>query len=131
MAEKPPSNAKSKARRPRERRQTGTAGHTGPIPETRTLPPDPQELGRRMTADERVDEASLESMDASDPPAYSATLSGAAQAAERDRNGESREQKIRQRAYELWEEDGRPSGRADEYWHRAEREIAAESAGKS
>jgi len=131
MAEKPPSSDKPKARRRPERRQTGTAGHAGPIPETTTLPPDPQELGRRMTADERVDEASLESMDASDPPAHSATPSGAPQRSKRERSADLREQKIRRRAYELWEQDGRPAGRADDYWHRAEREIATESAERS
>lgn len=26
---------------------------------------------------------------------------------------------IRARAYALWEQDGRPEARADEYWHRA------------
>jgi len=95
------------------------------------LPPDPQELGRRMTADERVDEASLESMDASDPPAHSATPSGAPRRSKRERSADLREQKIRRRAYELWEQDGRPAGRADDYWHRAEREIATESAERS
>jgi hypothetical protein len=29
------------------------------------------------------------------------------------------EQEIRERAYLLWEKDGRPAGYADEYWHRA------------
>lgn len=29
------------------------------------------------------------------------------------------EQSVRERAYLLWEQDGRPEGRADEYWHRA------------
>jgi Protein of unknown function (DUF2934) len=28
-------------------------------------------------------------------------------------------EKIRDTAYRLWEEDGRPDGRSDEYWHRA------------
>jgi Protein of unknown function (DUF2934) len=31
----------------------------------------------------------------------------------------SLEQTVRERAYLLWEEDGMPEGRADEYWHRA------------
>jgi hypothetical protein len=31
----------------------------------------------------------------------------------------SLEQSIRERAYLLWEREGRPEGRADEYWHRA------------
>ena len=29
------------------------------------------------------------------------------------------DQHIRERAYKLWEEDGSPEGRADEYWERA------------
>jgi Protein of unknown function (DUF2934) len=33
-----------------------------------------------------------------------------------------KELRIREKAYELWEADGSPQGRSDEYWHRA-REI--------
>jgi hypothetical protein len=29
------------------------------------------------------------------------------------------EQPIRERAYQLWQADGAPEGKADEYWHRA------------
>jgi hypothetical protein len=29
------------------------------------------------------------------------------------------EQSVRERAYFLWEQDGRPAGRAEKYWHRA------------
>jgi len=29
------------------------------------------------------------------------------------------EQVVRERAYLLWEQDGRPAGRSEEYWHRA------------
>jgi hypothetical protein len=29
------------------------------------------------------------------------------------------EQAVRERAYFLWEQEGRSEGRADEYWHRA------------
>lgn len=32
---------------------------------------------------------------------------------------ERAEQRIRERAYFLWREDGCPEGRADEHWHRA------------
>src|ERR1700710_1634071 len=41
-----------------------------------------------------------------------------------------REQKVRERAYHLWETDGRPHGRDVEYWERA-RELVGmeESAG--
>ncbi|MDH6149513.1 MULTISPECIES: DUF2934 domain-containing protein [Paraburkholderia] len=33
-------------------------------------------------------------------------------------DNDSREEKIRARAYELWEKDGSPEGRADEYWEK-------------
>ena len=32
---------------------------------------------------------------------------------------EEREQRIRERAYSLWEGAGSPDGQADEHWHRA------------
>jgi hypothetical protein len=38
----------------------------------------------------------------------------------------SREEKIRVRAYELWEKDGSPEGRADEYWEQARVQISEE-----
>lgn len=38
---------------------------------------------------------------------------------------ESREDRIRQRAYEIWEIEGFPPGRETEHWFRAEAEIAA------
>ena len=42
---------------------------------------------------------------------------------------EDREQRIRELAYRFWEEDGRPEGRADDYWRRAEAEVDATTAG--
>src|SRR3712207_4443154 len=36
------------------------------------------------------------------------------------------EQKIRARAYEIWELEGRMSGRDEEHWYRAESELRAE-----
>lgn len=33
------------------------------------------------------------------------------------------EEKIRQRAYEIWEREGRPEGRGHEHWSQARREI--------
>ena len=33
------------------------------------------------------------------------------------------EDRIRRRAYEMWEEHGRPEGRDQEYWEQARREI--------
>ena len=38
-----------------------------------------------------------------------------------------REEKIRQRAYGIWEEEGHPHGRADDHWHRAAREVESPS----
>ena len=35
----------------------------------------------------------------------------------------SRQDRIREDAYLLWNADGRPEGRAEEYWLRAERRI--------
>ena len=37
------------------------------------------------------------------------------------------EQRIQARAYLLWEVEGRPEGRAEEYWHRARELIEAET----
>lgn len=33
------------------------------------------------------------------------------------------EDRIRERAHEIWQEEGRPEGRADEHWRRAEGEL--------
>jgi hypothetical protein len=35
----------------------------------------------------------------------------------------SLEQQVRERAFHLWEQDGRPHGRADHHWLMAERDI--------
>ena len=33
------------------------------------------------------------------------------------------EEEIRQRAYQLWEQHGKPENRVEEFWHTAEREL--------
>jgi len=38
-----------------------------------------------------------------------------------------RERRIEERAYELWEAEGYPHGKHEEHWHRAAREIDAET----
>lgn len=38
---------------------------------------------------------------------------------------DDRYERIQRRAYELWESEGRPSGRAHDHWFQAEREIAS------
>ena len=40
----------------------------------------------------------------------------------------SREERVRQRAAELWEQAGKPADRDEEFWYQAEAEIAAEDA---
>ncbi|WP_137391914.1 DUF2934 domain-containing protein [Rhodoligotrophos defluvii] len=39
---------------------------------------------------------------------------------------DDREQRIRERAHALWEQDGRPDGRDQEHWERAAKAIEAE-----
>ena len=36
-----------------------------------------------------------------------------------------REQKIRERAHQIWEQEGRPDGREQEHWERPSREVDA------
>jgi hypothetical protein len=36
------------------------------------------------------------------------------------------DERIRARAYALWQAEGRPEGRAEEYWHRAQELIEDE-----
>ena len=38
--------------------------------------------------------------------------------------GSDTDSRVRERAYQLWEESGRPDGREHEHWAQAEREIA-------
>jgi hypothetical protein len=44
------------------------------------------------------------------------------------RGDEAREQRIRQRAYEIWLREGQPEGEQDRHWQQAEREIEEEGA---
>jgi hypothetical protein len=37
---------------------------------------------------------------------------------------------IRQRAYQIWEEEGRPEGKAEEHWERARQLVEDEEAGR-
>jgi hypothetical protein len=39
-----------------------------------------------------------------------------------------RTERIRERAYELWERAGKPAGDHEKYWHDAERQIEEEEA---
>ena len=39
---------------------------------------------------------------------------------------DDREDRVRERAYRLWEQEGRPHGRADQHWHQASQEVGDE-----
>ena len=39
------------------------------------------------------------------------------------------EQQIKVRAFELWEKNGQPEGKEDEFWHLAEQELLNEDEG--
>jgi hypothetical protein len=39
-------------------------------------------------------------------------------------------EQIIHRAYELWEQNGKPEGRDDEFYHQAERELNAQDPAK-
>ena len=75
-------------------------------------------------AKDRVDEASAESMIASDPPAYGGISGVGAPPATVD--DEARLEAIRRRAHRLWESAGRPHGHDLRFWLQAERELAEE-----
>ena len=48
-----------------------------------------------------------------------------------DDSNETRQQRIRERAYHLWEADGSPDGRHDEFWERAQELVGMEESGNS
>ena len=64
------------------------------------------------------------------PPKGLDTVTAAADAAEKAQTtAEEREHRIRTRAYELWEREGRPADRPTDFWLQAEAEIAREQDG--
>jgi hypothetical protein len=83
-------------------------------------------------AERKIDEASEQSMDASDPPSYSHGTVGAGQdrlSTDEDEDSDI-EHRIRRRAHQLWLDEGCPDGRASEHWLRAKEMIAAEDRGR-
>ena len=57
------------------------------------------------------------------PPKSVETVKAASDAHEKS-GDEGHEERVRRRAYELWEQDGSPHGKHDDYWLRAEAELA-------
>ena len=42
---------------------------------------------------------------------------------EQEPGGQEFEEQVRQRAYQLWEQEGRPEARSDEFWFRAKQDL--------
>jgi hypothetical protein len=94
-------------------------------------PPEPSREAEEslsvMTPDEKIDEASRESMVASDPPARPVIVGAPKHSSSTEQPAPER---IAERAHELWEADGRPSGGEHAYHVRAETELRTEAAAK-
>lgn len=63
------------------------------------------------------------SLPASQDAATAGSAKAPAQKPGRRRAADDREQRVRNRAYDIWEQEGRPSGREREHWEQAEREA--------
>jgi len=88
-----------------------------------------KEPGRSVAARPKTGAAKTATTKASAGPAAGAAPKAAAKTAVRKtRTGAAPagdlQAQIQQRAYELWERDGRPEGRDHAHWAQAEREIA-------
>jgi hypothetical protein len=44
-----------------------------------------------------------------------------------EQHADEMQDRVRQRAYELWEQHGRSEGHEAEFWHQAERELKGEA----
>jgi hypothetical protein len=74
--------------------------------------------------DARLDIALDETFPTSDPPGLTPLGSGEpAPSSGFDEEAERKHLQQRERAYSLWERDGRPEGRHDDHWHAAAEEA--------
>lgn len=123
MDDKPQESAEGrpKKRKPKGRKSE-TSAKASPSPPAEAIPP-----ADRMTPDQKVEEASIESMDGSDPPGY---LDVSVGAPDEQQTGEPDEGAIRRLAYEIWEREGRQSGRDEEYWRRAREQLRGKTASR-
>jgi hypothetical protein len=96
---------------PDETQAPGHRGNAGPTDEA------PSKEGKEEQYQRSRDQPPTGDSDVSDPG------SSMESAASSDRQGQ-----IRQRAYELWEAEGRPDGAADRHWSRAAEDLDREDA---
>lgn len=70
-------------------------------------------------------EAQAEAADGPEAPELAkAEIIGKSHIAEEDRQvRRDYHEQVKRRAYDIWEEEGRPHGRDREHWHRAETEL--------
>lgn len=103
------------------------AGNTGTAKTPRKPRTPKAEKQAIRTDDAIVDEAGEESMIASDPPAFTASVASAPVERESTeaiaRMDEATKQRILERAYEIWERTGRQHGQDLEHWLLAELEV--------
>jgi hypothetical protein len=124
------SEARAKERTAKGRK-SDTSAEANPPPPAGASPPPVRKMTGRMTPDQKVDEASIESMDGSDPPGY---LHVGVGAPDERQTAEPDEEAIRRLAYEIWEREGKQSGRDEEYRRRAREQLqgqARQRAGKT
>jgi hypothetical protein len=124
MDDKPQETAQGRPKkRSAKSRKSGTSAETG-RPPGEAGPPPVQTMTGRMTADQKVEEASIESMDGSDPPGHLPVGVGAP---DERQTTEPDEEAVRRLAYEIWEREGRQSGRDEEYWQRAQEQLRGQA----
>lgn len=111
---------------PRDRQDTNAPGHYGNQgprqPASRPAQPDREErhqLTREL--------APTDQQRQSEGMAPGAPDSAARPAAENPLSAD-REERIRRKAYQLWEDGGRREGQAEEHWHRAAQDLDREDA---
>ncbi len=106
-----------------DRRRTETAAKTPRARRERISEDDA--LDRKI--EDKIDEASELSMDASDPPSFTHGTVGAGRGRRSTKDTDADlERRIRNRAYQIWLDEGCPEGRAEEHWLLAAEMIATE-----
>jgi hypothetical protein len=77
------------------------------------------EAQRRFNSGGKVEKAARDAKQALDVEAVGKS------GAEPDR--ETNDHEVRARAYDIWEREGRPEGRHDEHWRKAQQELAGKA----